>query len=74
MERRHYISYTQRGKDKLDCGSFRTILVLNIDYKLYSAVLARRDEVVLPLLIHIDQTGFISQRQSCNNIRHYLHI
>lgn len=52
----------KEGKDRLDCGSFRPISVRNTDYKLYTSILARRVERVLPQFIHTDQTGFISQR------------
>ena len=40
-------------------------------YKLLS-ILARRVEAVLPMLIHTDQTGFISQRQTHDSIRRSL--
>lgn len=62
------------GKDQLECGSFRPISILNIDYKLYTSILARRVEKVLPQLIHTDQTGFVPQRQTHDNIRRSLHV
>ena len=48
--------------------------VLNVDYKLYATILARRLDKVLPQLIHNDQTRFILQRQTHDNIRRSLHI
>lgn len=62
------------GKDPLSCSSFRPISVLNIDYKLFTSIMAKRLEVLLPELINTDQTGFISQRQTHDNIRRTLHI
>ncbi|KAG7453636.1 reverse transcriptase [Solea senegalensis] len=64
----------KEGKSKLECSSYRPISVLNVDYKLYTTILARRLDKVLPQLIHNDQTGFIAQRQTHDNIRRSLHL
>lgn len=43
------------GKDPQDCPSYRPIALLNLDAKLYSAILARRLNDLMPHLIHPDQ-------------------
>ena len=64
----------KEGNNKSECSSYRPASVLNVDYKLYASVLARRLDRVLPHLIHNDQTGFILQRQTHDNIRRSIHI
>ncbi|KAF7654481.1 hypothetical protein LDENG_00069260 [Lucifuga dentata] len=64
----------KEGKDKLDCGSYRPISVLNQDYKIFTHILTKRTEKILPQIISLDQTGFIKQRQTQDNIRRTLHV
>ena len=37
----------KEGNDKLDCGNYRRISVLNVDYKLFTSILARRIDKIL---------------------------
>lgn len=64
----------KEGKVKLECSSYRPISVLNQDYRLFTAIPARRLEIILPKIINLDQTGFIKQRQTEDNIRQTLHV
>lgn len=64
----------KEGKDHTNCSSFRPISVLNTDYKIFTSILAKRLEKILPSLINTDQTGFITQRQTHDNIRRTLHV
>ena len=49
--------------------NWRLIMLLNLDYKIASKIIARRLEKVLALLINPDQTGFIKGRYIGQNIR-----
>lgn len=41
---------------------------------MFTAILARRLEIILPEIIHLDQTGFIKHRQAQDSIRRTLHV
>lgn len=56
------------------CSSYRPISLLNLDFKILSKILALRLEKILPTIINNDQTGFITGRNSCNNVRRLLNI
>lgn len=64
----------KEGKDVTNCSNYRPISVLNVDYRLFTEILARRIEKILPDVISLDQTGFIKHRQTQDNIRQTLHI
>lgn len=62
------------GKDKTECGSYRPISVLNIDYRVFTTILAKRFESVIPELTDTDQSGFVQNRQTHDNVRRALHL
>lgn len=57
------------NKCRENLKNWRPISLLNITYKMASAVIANRIKSVLPNLIHDDQKGFISGRFIGENIR-----
>ena len=59
----------KEGKDRKECSSYRPIFVLNIDYKLYASILVKRLEHIIVELVDPDQTGFVRERQTQDNIR-----
>ena len=58
----------------MECSNYRPVSVLNQDYRLFTTILARHLEIILPDIIHQDQMGFIKQRQTQDNIQRTLHI
>lgn len=64
----------KKGKDPLECASYRPISLLNTDVKILAKILALRLENVLPSIISPDQTGFIKSRHLFYNIRRLFNI
>ncbi len=64
----------KKGKDPLDCSSYRPISLIPCDLKIYAKVFASRMEKVIHSLIKEDQTGFIKRRNASDNMRRLLHI
>lgn len=62
------------GRDSMECGSYRPISVLNQDYKIFTHIISKRLENILHQIVSLDQTGFIKQRQTQDNIHGTLHI
>lgn len=56
------------NKDPISPSSYRPPSLINTDTKIISKALASRIEKVTPSIIHSDQTGFIKERHSSNNL------
>lgn len=68
------ITVIPKKKESLTCADFRPISILNVDYKIYTSILARRYKQFIGDLIDEDQAGFIRDRQTKDNIRRTLHF
>ena len=55
-------------KDPWLVTNLHPITLLNVDYKLFTKILADRVKEVLPTLLHTDQNGFVKGRLMGNNI------
>ncbi len=62
----------KKGKDPLDCSSYRPISLIPCDVKIYVKVFASHMEKVIHSLIKEDQTGFIKGRNASDNMRRLL--
>ena len=69
-QRRGIISLiSKKSKDKTILGNLRPILLLNVDYKILTKVIAKRIKKVLPKLINPDQTGYVKGHYIGENVR-----
>ena len=53
----------------LELSNWRPVALLNVDCKIATKAIAKRVELLLPDLVHTDQTGFIKGRYIGGNIR-----
>ena len=69
------ISVIPKGvKDKLKGSNYRPISVLNLDYKLFTSIIAKIMENILPEIVNMNQIGSILSCQNYDNIRRSLQI
>lgn len=69
-ENRAYISVIPKpNKDSTDIPNYRPISLINCDLKILTKLLALRLSAFLPQYTHKDQSGFINQRQTLDQIR-----
>uniref|UniRef100_A0A2D4LQM7 Reverse transcriptase domain-containing protein n=1 Tax=Micrurus spixii TaxID=129469 RepID=A0A2D4LQM7_9SAUR len=54
--------------------NYRPISLLNTDYKIFATIIANRLKGILNQYIHIDQNGFLPNKQIRNNLRIVLNV
>lgn len=53
-------NFTDSKRERInEYSNFRSVSVLNQDYKIFTHVLTKRIERLLPQIISLDQTGFV---------------
>lgn len=61
-------------KDHLTCSSYRPIALINVDAKIFTAILTHRLQLIIEQYVHSDQIGFIPHRYMADNIRRVLDV
>lgn len=64
----------KQGKDDLYPSGYRPISLLNCDQKILAKVLANRLSKVTGSINHMDQSGFIPNRNSFDNIKRLVNL
>uniref|UniRef100_A0A670HPA6 Reverse transcriptase domain-containing protein n=1 Tax=Podarcis muralis TaxID=64176 RepID=A0A670HPA6_PODMU len=64
----------KQDSDPEQIKNYRPISLLNIDYKIFAGILARRLKSILVESIHKDQAGFLPGRQMKDNLRNIINI
>lgn len=64
----------KEGKDIEYCNNYRPISILNVDYKIYTSIIAQRYGKFIHDIIDEDQNGFISGRQTQDSIRRTIQL
>uniref|UniRef100_A0A670JUF4 Reverse transcriptase domain-containing protein n=1 Tax=Podarcis muralis TaxID=64176 RepID=A0A670JUF4_PODMU len=60
--------------EKTQLKNYRPISLLNVDYKIFADILAKRLKIVLMEEIHRDQAGFLPRRHLSDNVRNIIDI
>lgn len=63
----HISVIPKEGKDPTTPQSYRPISLLNTDVKILAKILANRLKHLIPQVVHLDQTGFITGREARDN-------
>ena len=68
-QRKGLITLLYKKGDRLNLKNWRPITLLNCDYKIIAAVLARRVQKVIRQIINPNQTGYVKGRLAAYNVR-----
>jgi hypothetical protein len=74
LMRMSVVTLIYKKKSRQDIRNYRSIFLLCTDYKIVAKALAERMKLVLPGIIHPDQTGFLKDRYISENITMFLDI
>ncbi len=74
LEQALIIVLPKPGNDPELCSSYRPISILPSEYKMFSKIFALWLEKDLPDIISMDQTWFIQNRSSIDNVRRFFNI
>uniref|UniRef100_A0A670IGH0 Reverse transcriptase domain-containing protein n=2 Tax=Podarcis muralis TaxID=64176 RepID=A0A670IGH0_PODMU len=70
-----YISLIPKTEtEKTQLKNYRPISLLNVDYKIFADILAKRFKKVLMEKIHKNQAGFLPKRHLADNVRNIIDI
>ena len=72
-QRHGIISLVFKKGDRSRLGNWRPITLLNTDYKILTKGLANRLKLVLPFLIHTDQTACVLERSIFDSSKKTIH-
>ncbi len=64
----------KNGKEPSEYKSFRPISLISMDVKILSKVLVNHLDAVITSIIHLDQVGFIRNRNLADNIRRFINV
>lgn len=69
MYHAHVVFIHKPPKDPTLCASYRPISLLNFDFKILTKLITQKLQPLMPTIIEVDQTGFMTNRSTDINLR-----